>query len=492
MKRIIILSATLLLLVSCSDFLNIRPEGTNPSEGMDYTKSENVFKPVSAAYSVLRSYDLIGFPYICVQEITSDDADKGSTPDDNPDANSLDLFTVNDINPLVNSQWVGFFNLISAANNAIYQMSLFKKSTENSQTLSDIRVCEADARFLRGIAYYYLVRLFGGVPIVDKVMTAEELAGLERPTTAKVWEFLEADLQDAIDNLPASWSKVFAGRATKYTAMAYKAKAHLYQGEYAECAALCDEIIADKAYSLMSDFRHVFSMEGELCKESVFEVQVSELGVNTGDDIPYSEHAFVQGPRNNTPTNMQGWGFCTPSEDLIAFFNARGEVIRPATTLLYAGSTTPEGDYIQPTCTNPVYNGKVYTPSSYNIWRFNGYGFGHNIRLMRYPDVLLMYAECLARGIQAPGKSGYTAADALNEVRSRAGLSETEATLDAVLDERRAEFALEEDRFLDLVRTGRAASVLASKGFTAGKNELFPIPSSQRQLNTHLDQNPRY
>ena len=492
MKRIILLSAALLLLASCSDFLNIRPEGTNISEGMDYAKSENVFKPVSAAYATLRSYDLIGFPYICVLEITSDDADKGSTPDDGPEAASMDLFTFDAANSLINSQWKGYFNLISAANNAIYQMSIFKENTQNAQTLEDIRACEADARFLRGIAYYYLVRLFGGVPIVDKVMTAEELAGLERPSADRVWQFIEADLQDAIDYLPASWPKVYAGRATKYTAMAYKAKAHLYQGEYTECAALCDEIIASKAYSLMGDFRQVFSMEGELCKESIFEVQVSELGVNDGIGVPYSEHAFVQAPRNNKPDNMQGWGFCTPSEDLIAFFEARGEVIRPATTLLYSGSTTPEGDYIQPTCTNPVYNGKVYTPSSYNIWRFNGYGFGHNIRLMRYPDILLMYAECLARGAASPGKSGYTASKALNEVRTRAGLEDTEVTLDAVLDERRAEFAMEEDRFLDLVRTGKAATVLSSKGFQAGKHELFPIPSAQRQLNSHLDQNPGY
>ncbi len=505
MKKFLHIILVTLLAASCSGFLDIRPEGTNTSEGMDYSKAENVFKPVSAAYAVLRSYDVVGFPFICLQEITSDDADKGSTPEDGPEALAMDTFTYDATNSLINSQWVGYFNIISAANNALYQMGIFRENIQNAQVLSDIRICEADARFLRGFAYFNLVRLFGGVPIVDKVMTAEELATLERPRPARVWEFIEADFQDAIDILPASWTKTYAGRATKYTAMAYKAKAHLYQGEYAECVTLCDEIIASKPYSIIGDFRYVFSMDGELCRESVFEVQVSELGMNDGDGVPYSEHAYVQGPRGNSPTNMQGWGFCTPSEELIAFFNGRGEKatpvdlsdlselsIRPATTLLYSGSTTPEGDKILESCPNPVYNGKVYTPSSYNIWRFNGYGFGHNIRLMRYPDILLMYAECIARGAAPSGFSGYSADMALNEVRTRAGLPYAEATLENILDERHAEFALEEDRFFDLVRTGQAATVLAGKGFTSGKNELFPIPSAQRQLNPNLGQNPGY
>jgi hypothetical protein len=189
---------------------------------------------------------------------------------------------------------------------------------------------------------------------------------------------------------------------------------------------------------------------------------------------------------------MQGWGFCTPSDSLIAFFARRGEVIRPATTLLYRGTKTPEGDSIKMNCANPVYNGKVYTPAIYNLWNYNGYGFEHNLRILRYADVLLMYSEALAHGTSVTLKSGYTASMALNEVRDRAGLGPVAVTFQNIWDERRAELAMEEDRFFDLIRTGQAYDVLKNKGFVKGKHEVFPIPSAQRQLNPNLQQNPNY
>jgi hypothetical protein len=189
---------------------------------------------------------------------------------------------------------------------------------------------------------------------------------------------------------------------------------------------------------------------------------------------------------------MQGWGLCTPSKNLIDFYASRGETVRPATTLLYSGTTTPEGDYISDKCDNPVYNGKVYTPSSYNDWSYNGYGFDHNVRILRYADVLLMYAEAVARGAAEYTKANMNAQSAFDWVRDRAGLAPAGLSVDAVLDERRAEFALEEDRFPDLVRTGKAAAVLAASGFKSGTHELFPIPAQQRQLNPNLNQNNGY
>lgn len=190
---------------------------------------------------------------------------------------------------------------------------------------------------------------------------------------------------------------------------------------------------------------------------------------------------------------MQGWGFCTPSQNLIDFFNARQEVIRPATTLLYRGTKTPEGDSIKTIVANPVYNGKVYTPSVYNKWNYNGYGFDHNVRILRYADVLLMYAEARVNGAAVVATSGLTADQAVNLVRNRAGLLPLGGvTLQQIWDERRAELALEEDRFFDLVRTGQAATALQSKGFVSGKHNVYPIPAAQMQLNPNLVQNNGY
>ena len=445
------------LAVSCSSFLDIRPEGTTTSISLDHSKSENIIKPISAAYAQLRSYDSASFPYIGCLEVTSDDADKGSIAEDGASMKALNEFRYD------------------AANE-------YKALAEEGI---------GDAKFIRAYAYFRLVTMFGNIPVVDRLMTAEELASVKPSAPAAVWKFIEDDLADAIERLPVSWSKTYLGRVTRYSAMALKAKVHLYQGEYDQVAALCDEIIASKRYGLLDDFRSVFSVDQENSRESLFEIQSSDLGKSSGQ-AAYNTYAYVQGPRNNTPANMQGWGFCVPSEKLIPFFADRGETVRASTTFLYSGTTTPEGDAISINCPNPVYNGKVYTPSSYNDWSDNGYGYDYNIRILRYSDVLLMYAEALARGAAPGSKSGYTAQTALDEVRSRARLASVEPTLDNILDERRAEFAMEEDRFLDLVRTGKAKDVLGPLGYVEGKHNLFPIPSTQLQLNTNLKQNPNY
>ena len=480
-----------LLAVSCSDFLNLRPEGTTPAEGIDYSNPDNVFKPVSAAYASLRSGNAHSFPYICMFEITSDNADKGSSPEDNPSAQAFDDFTLDPSNYILNDLWSGYYDIVSAANNAISQMPLFREAIQNAETRVEIDRCEAESRVIRAYAYFNLVRAFGRVPLVDDVLTSEELASLRQSDPEQIYNFISDDLDYAISVLPVSYPSDYAGRITSYTAMAIKAKVMMYAGNWDQVASLTDQIILSGRFGLLADFREVFSLDGENSKESLFEIQSSTLGNVTGS-APYMEYAYVQGPRGNSPANIQGWGFCTPSDDLISFFAARGEVVRPATTLLYRGTTTPEGDKILSTCTNPVYNGKCYMPSYYNNWSYNGYGFDYNVRILRYSDVLLMYAEALLNGAPV-GASGLSALDAVNIVRDRAEIPMlSELTLEDVWDERRAELALEEDRFFDLVRTGQASRVLAGKGYVDGKNNLFPIPANQRQLNPNLEQNPGY
>lgn len=480
-----------LLAISCSDFLNLRPEGTTPAEGIDYSNPDNVFKPVSAAYASLRSGNAHSFPYICMFEITSDNADKGSSPEDNPSAQAFDDFTLDPSNYILNDLWSGYYDIVSAANNAISQMPLFREAIQNAETRVEIDRCEAEARVIRAYAYFNLTRAFGRVPLVDEVLTAEELASLAQSDSEQIYDFISDDLDYAISVLPVSYPSDYAGRITSYTAMAIKAKAMMYAGNWDQVASLTDQIILSGRFGLLADFREVFSLDGENSKESLFEIQSSTLGNVTGS-APYMEYAYVQGPRGNSPANIQGWGFCTPSDDLISFFAARGEVVRPATTLLYRGTTTPEGDKILSTCTNPVYNGKCYMPSYYNNWSYNGYGFDYNVRILRYSDVLLMYAEALLNGAPV-GACGLSALDAVNIVRGRAEIPLLSGlTLEDVWDERRAELALEEDRFFDLVRTGQASRVLAGKGYVDGKNNLFPIPANQRQLNPNLEQNPGY
>lgn len=499
-NKIIIGLLSVFTLVGCSDFLDIRPEGTVSSEGMDYTKSENIFLPLSAAYAELRNGNAHAFSYISCFEITSDDADKGSTASDSPEALAMDEFTFDNSTSLINNIWTGYYDIVSAANNAIGQMPIFRDNMNNESDIEYTYQCAAEAKIIRAYAYFNLVRAFGNIPIIDTTMTAEAMAALSQSSKSDTYKFIENDLEEAIPYLPASYSKAYAGRFTKYTAMALKAKVHMYHAAFENATAnwdsvavLTDKIMASGQFGLLDDFRTEFMMDGENSKESLLEIQSSSLGASSGSNYPYVEYAYVQGPRNNTPSNMQGWGFCVPSDKLTAFFDSRGDSVRKATTYLYRGSMTPEGDSIKVSCANPIYNGKVYTPSEYNLWNYNGYGFDHNLRIIRYSDVLLMFSEAKVNGATDGNTSGYTALSAINEVRHRVKLDNlTSVTLQNVWDERRAEFALEEDRFFDLIRTGQAATALASKGYVAGKNNLLPIPNNQMQLNTNLIQNPNY
>lgn len=482
MKEYSLLLPLALLAVSSCNFLDIRPEATMPTSGTDYTKTENMFEPVSAAYAQLRQGH--SFNYICLEEIASDDADKGSEASDSPVAAELDNYTFTAGNSLINSVWVEFFDMVSAANNAIEQEKLYgqTQNTEENVYLSRQYACEA--RLIRAYAYWQLTRLFGEVPLVDRSMTSEELGNNPQVSLETLYDFMYEDLQAAIDTLPDSWGKTWGCRYNRFTAMALKSKVALYRGDYTEAAKQADAIIASGKYHLMDDYRYVFSVDGENCSESLMEIESSDLGMSSGD-APYIEYAYVQGPRNNKPSNMQGWGFNVPSDALLSFLKDRGDNIRYATTVLERGTTTPEGDEILSTCTNPYYNGKVYTPSSYNNWSYNGYGFDHNLRIIRYSDILLIYAESLVNGAPV-GTCGLSADEALNQVRSRAGLTPITATMDTILDERRAEFALEENRLFDLKRTGRAAGTIS--GFVSPKNDYYPVPSNQLQLNTALKQ----
>lgn len=468
--------------VSCSDFLDIRTEATMPTSGTDYSKAENMFQPVSAAYAQMRHGH--AFNYIALAEIPSDDADKGSDPSDSPVAQEMDNFSFTENNSLINSVWVEFFDMVSAANNAISQMRLYAdaQKLESNVELSHQYACEA--KVIRAYAYWQLTRLFGEVPLVDRNMTAAELGNNPKVSMDTLYDFMYSDLQSAIDSLPDTWGKTWYCRYNKYTALALKSKVALYRKDYNEAARCASEIIKSGKYRLMDDFRYVFSVDGENCMESLMEIESSDLGQSSGE-APWMEYAYVQGPRNNKPSNMQGWGFNVPSESLIKFLKDRGDDIRYATTVLERGTTTPEGDEILATCANPYYNGKVYTPSSYNNWAYNGYGFDHNIRLIRYADILLIYAEALVNGAPVQ-ECGLSADDALNLVRERAGLEPVSATLDSILDERRAEFAMEENRLFDLKRTGRAQGKIP--GFISPKHDYYPVPANQLQLNVALKQ----
>ncbi len=461
-----------------------------PTSGMDYTKVENIFQPVSAAYASMRLSEGRAFSYVSVMGVPSDDDDKGSTETDGLETKELDGFAFTPSNGLINDVWIHFFDMVSSANYAIESMAKFEKALSDATALGKVAECRGEAKVIRAYAYFNLVRLFGSVPKIDRTMTAQELGNHTASTVNEIYDFIYEDLDDAIEVLPETFAE--KGRFNRYSAMGLKAKVALYREDWDEAAFQADAVIGSNKYELESDFANAFSVEGEYGKESLMEIGSNDLGQVSGS-APICYYGFIQGPRSNKPSNMQGWGFKVPSQALVNFFTERGDTKRLAVTVLKRGETAPGGEQIIDMCPNPYYNGKVYTPSSTNTFTNNSYGLDHNMRLLRYSEVLLIYAEAMMEGavVEQP-KSGMTADAALTKVRARVGLDPVAATIENIYDERRAELAMEDDRFFDLVRTGQAATVLASKGFKANKNEVFPTPTNQIQVNSGLIKTPGY
>lgn len=463
-----------IVLAACDDFLEVPIEGQLPIDYEREATAAEGFRYVSAVYGGFRNWGISVFPYIGMFEITSDDADKGSTPEDSPSMIELDRFTYGPENDLILSFWNDHYSVISNANFAI---NTIRSLNFEDQSVSNQLIAEAG--FLRAFLYLRMNLAFGGVPLTDTTLTAADYARIPRSSREEVYAFIERDLLFAIEHLQDNYPQEEAGRATRGAARALLARAYMYQDRWAEVKEQTDLIIQTGNYSLYPSFYNLFRMVGQNSSESIFELQNSSR-----DQGRYRcEYGFVQGPRNNF-ARLQGWGFNVPSQRLIDFFNSRNDSIRRFATLLARGSRTPAGDSIRATTPNPYYNHKVYTELRYNTI---DYALDHNIRYIRYAEVLLMNAE-------AALYVGGDAAGPLNLVRSRAGLPPVGMpTLQDVWDERRSEFALEMHRFFDLVRTGRAPEVLGPLGFTVGKNELFPIPLTQIDLsNGVLTQNPGY
>ncbi|MDE5449104.1 RagB/SusD family nutrient uptake outer membrane protein, partial [Elizabethkingia meningoseptica] len=336
----------------------------------------------------------------------------------------------------------------------------------------------AEAKFLRAHFYFNLVRIYGGVPIFDGL---QENYNQPRKTQDEVYNFIISDLTSASQVLPQSFGSADLGRATKGAALGLLSKVYLYKKDWQKAYDTSNQVMA-MGYSLDPDFNHLFRVKGEFGPESVFEVDCACTAQYSG-----SQYAEVQGVRNQF-----GWGFFTPSPALENAFE-EGD-IRKQFTILRNGQTTPEGDLIKkgdPLAVD-TYNYKAYVPKA-DQNATCAQGSVQNIRILRFAEILLINAE-------AANELGNTAVaqTSLNKVRTRAQLGNTTASSQsdlrkAIWHERRVELAMEGDRFVDLVRTGQATTVLASYGYKAGKNELFPIPfNAITQSQGVLTQNPGY
>lgn len=463
----------LALLSSCQDYLEFPPEGEIPQEQF-FTSQDDAQMAVNAMYGYLRDWNISAFSYLILGSLPSDEISKGSSPGDGSWANDYDNFQYTKTQGQILDFWTGRYQGINLSNQVITNVPPIEMNEDVKKRMI------AEATFMRAFHYYYLVRAYGGVPIIKEVPAGPE--GLVRASLEDTWAFIESDLRTAIPDLPETIPADEYGRATRWAARGLLAKVLMYREDWDACKSVSDEIITRGPYELYPDFYQLFRPEQEFCEESLFEIVATQVSGEGG--LSNSQYAETQAVRGQF-----GWGWFVPTDELADAFDEAGDTVRKKVTILYKGDVTEDGDLIEGIDVLegvgfPRYNGKVYVPT--RIDRITGpYGCDQNVRILRFADILLINAE-------AAFHTGGDAATPLNRVRARANLAPIGApTLQDIWEERRLELAGEQDRYWDLLRTGQAATVLTADGFEVGKHEWYPIPQTEVDLSGgQLIQNP--
>ncbi|OAQ39100.1 carbohydrate-binding protein SusD [Pedobacter psychrophilus] len=493
--------ATLALIIisSCSkDFLD-RPAQGQYSEGdYPFSAGSGAFDPaIFEAYDALRLYGVHSAGFQAAVSIRSDDADKGSTDADGPSTRQFDDLTLTSTNGLTNGMWLDHYTMINRANLVLDRI----KKDQSPLTPQAVKLSgQAEAKFIRAYAYFMMVRYFGGVPLIDSISTDQvSTSNKPRSTPAQVYTLIESDLQFAAANLPASWENKFIGRLTSGAANGLLAKVYITQKKWAQAKAAANQVIQSGQYDLSTPYNTIFGESGENSKESVFEVQASATPSETRR---YGVQSSAnQGVRGTGIWNL-GNGFNVPSALLNATYEAGDP--RKARTFLFAGGTSIYNEPVPANLPNPIYNHKAHTSPSYRARYLDNFGYWMNVRILRYADVVLMYAEASNEVGGTVNTQEALAKLELVRFRARGGntailpivtTTDQEELRQAIRRERRVELGMEYDRFFDLVRWETVGPVLraAGKPFVNGRDELLPIPQAQIDLSKGvLTQNPGF
>jgi starch-binding outer membrane protein, SusD/RagB family len=496
-KAVIVLLSTCLIYgqFSCKKFLDRKPLG---QASADDIKQGGVEDKLLGLYSATKNWGMTQLPFITAHASRADD-DLISTPGDGND-DYIDKFNYTKDYWLLDPLWDDHLGFIAQASGVIKDVDSVNIKEPNPVNA----INKAEASFLRAYAYFDMVRDYGGVPKIDFKVYQAEQANLPRSTAAEIYSLIDADLQYAIQNLPVSWDANFAGRVTKGTANALQAKAHLYRQNWPAALASAEAVITSGKYALLPNFADVFTEQNENSTETIFAIQnyENENG-SVGGNSEYScWSAGYQGVRGSGQWDL-GWGWNIPSQGLVDTVFETNDP-RKGQSILFSGKKDDylinDGKYgnALPPSIWPYFNKKVYTDPKRRTATGDKTGTWLDMIIIRYADVLLMAAE-------AANESGNTtkALNYLEQVRKRARngsttiLPEITSTNQAVIrkaikQERRVEFALEFERFYDLVRWGDAVTVLGPLGYKP-KNALLPIPQGAIDKSQNkLTQNPGY
>lgn len=494
--HIAVIAISALTIVSCNDFLDRSPQG-DPTTDDD--QSGGIEAKIFGVYSKMRSYNITaGIPAFAIHMFRSEDSEKGSTETDGPDnAAFWDNFEYTTTNGSLGTYWNHNYSIIHDCNTAI----------DSLKNKPDMKSLEAEAKFFRAYCYFNLVRAWGEVPKIDFPIKDPAQANIPKSPASEIYALIDADLTFAEANLPTKWEIKYTGRLTWGAARSLHARTYMMRNDWANMTAAAQDVINSGLYNLNTPVDQVFTDNGENCGESIFELQCTATSAQPAATAIGSQFCEVQGVRGSGKWDL-GWGWHMATKELGTAFES-GDPRKDATLLYFrkpgepetdANTNKPYGESPESNAMGAYYNKKAYTNPAMRA-KYTRKGFWVNIRIIRYPDVILMAAE----GANEVGKTA-DALKYLEMVRSHARGTNTAilpkvTTEDkvelrkAIQHERRVELALEPDRFYDLVRWGIAKEVLHAAGKTKyeDKHALLPVPQSEiDKSNGVLVQNPNY
>lgn len=462
MKKILVLaSLATLLMTSCGDsFFDLEPASSVTIDKVYKTASDyNV--AVIGCYAKLQSQ--VNFYTECC-EYRSDNLSLGAPTAGTQDRYDIDHFTEKPSNGILSSYWANF-------NNNVYRCNLLLDQIDGANFAENLKKqYKGEAMFVRALNYFNMYRIWGGVPATKHVVSAAEALKVARYSDEQMFDLIAGDLKEIVDNnyLPETYSSADMGRATSGAAKALLGKVYLTFHKWNEAKDVLSQLIGK--YQLVSPIAQVFDVDNKNNNEIIFAVHFNKEIEGEGHSYWYNL-TNASDDTNQTSSLLNTFPTGDARKDLITYVQVEKNV----------------------RLMNKFYDTK--SPTFKTV--------GNDQILLRYADVLLMYAEALNE-IQYDASEGSLALKYLNAVRQRAGISNLTAKQlptqekfrKGILVERQREFPYEGQRWFDLVRMGFAKSVMAENGVEIKDYQLlFPIPQQEIEKvgdKSILWQNPGY
>lgn len=473
MKKVIFALSVLLLSGCSKDFLELYPK-TTLNEGNFYRSEVEYIVLANGTYVPLRDYEK-NFHWVMAELISDNASFQYNTRTGEAARGVIDQFILVSDNVTFSNFWNLSYNGITRCNKLLQELNRTGVSWAK-ESYKDR--CEGEALFMRALYYFNLVRQFGGVPLVLTPISSQEAVGVKRATEQQVYDRIISDLKQAITAFAKARDVEEAGRANETAAQALLGKVYLTRNSYAEAEPLLKSIISAGKHILLPNYADLFNPAAKDYKETIFAVQYSENSAELANRFIFlfAPHTSAGAVTKRPNINIIGAGWNQPTQDLIDAFEP-GDKRKDVSIGFWTG--VDWDSQVRPIAYCAKYKPPVSAPDDRS---------SDNLPILRYSDVLLMYAEVL----NELGRTG-EAIPYVQQVRSRAGLQNSLTGLDQVAlrtliaKERQVEFCFENQRWYDLKRTGKALEVMNAHGLREKARKPFLYPESyQMQPNKLL------